>query len=104
MIDMTYDPEADAVYFRIGRGKILESEETGPFLYDVDGEGRILAIEIVAAEDPRARPLAACPPAGQAARGCRQIVYAAMALRDDRARFRREMPPSGNPVPASADM
>ena len=30
MIDTTYDPEADAVYFRMGRGQIIESEEARP--------------------------------------------------------------------------
>ncbi|ORE90240.1 DUF2283 domain-containing protein [Aurantimonas sp. 22II-16-19i] len=49
MIDTTYDPDADAVYFRIGRGKILESEETGPFITDFDAEGRVIGIEVLSA-------------------------------------------------------
>ncbi len=49
MIDMTYDPEADAVYFRVGRGKIVESAEAGPFIYDVDADGRVLGIEVLSA-------------------------------------------------------
>jgi hypothetical protein len=40
MIDTTYDAEADAVYFRIGRGQIIEIAEAGPFIYDVDAQGR----------------------------------------------------------------
>ena len=47
MIDMTYDPEADAVYVYIGRGKVDRTEEAGPFIYDVDAEGRVLGIEIL---------------------------------------------------------
>jgi uncharacterized protein YuzE len=47
MIDMTYDPEADAAYIYLGRGKIEGTEEAGPFVYDVDAEGRVIGIEIL---------------------------------------------------------
>lgn len=47
MIDMTYDPEADAVYMYVGKGTFDHTEEAGPFIYDVDTEGRILGIEIL---------------------------------------------------------
>lgn len=36
MIDMAYDPEADAVSLRISRRKIDRQEERGPFVCDVD--------------------------------------------------------------------
>jgi uncharacterized protein YuzE len=49
MTDITYDPEADAVYITFGRGTVDRTEETGPFIYDVDGEGHILGIEILSA-------------------------------------------------------
>ena len=49
MIDMTYDPEADAVSIYLGRGKVAETKEEGPFIYDVDATGKILGIEILAA-------------------------------------------------------
>lgn len=49
MTDMTYDPEADAVYIYLGQGPIERTEETGPFIYDVDTEGRIIGIEILSA-------------------------------------------------------
>ena len=49
MTDMTYDPEADAIYIYLGQGKIDRTEETGPFIYDVDTEGRIIGIEILSA-------------------------------------------------------
>ena len=49
MTDITYDPEADAVYITIGRGRFHRTEETGPFIYDVDTEGHIVGIEILSA-------------------------------------------------------
>jgi uncharacterized protein YuzE len=49
MIEVTYDPEADAVYLTVGRGAIDHQEEAGPFIYDVDAEGRVLGIEILTA-------------------------------------------------------
>lgn len=49
MIDMTYDPEADAAYIRLGRGKVVETAEAGPFIYDMDDEGRVIGIEILGA-------------------------------------------------------
>lgn len=47
MTDTTYDPEADAVYFRIGRGKIERQEAHGPLVCDVDKAGRIVGIEVL---------------------------------------------------------
>jgi uncharacterized protein YuzE len=47
MTNMTYDPEADAIYIRIGKGEFDRTEEAGPFIYDVDADGRILGIEIL---------------------------------------------------------
>jgi uncharacterized protein YuzE len=49
MIDITYDPEADAVYIRMGRADIDRTEEAGPFIYDVDADGRVIGIEILSA-------------------------------------------------------
>jgi uncharacterized protein YuzE len=49
MIDMTYDPKADAVYIQLARGSVDRTEEAGPFIYDVDIEGRIYGIEILSA-------------------------------------------------------
>jgi uncharacterized protein YuzE len=49
MTEITYDPEADAVYIAVGRGKVDRTEETGPFIYDVDAEGHIVGIEILSA-------------------------------------------------------
>lgn len=47
MMDSSYDPEADAVYITVGEGTFAQTLETGPFIYDVDAEGRILCIEIL---------------------------------------------------------
>jgi uncharacterized protein YuzE len=50
MIDMTYDPEADAIYIYVGTSREIDhTEEAGPFIYDVDTEGRIVGIEILSA-------------------------------------------------------
>jgi uncharacterized protein YuzE len=49
MTDMTYDSEADAVYITVGPGDIDHTEEAGPFIYDVDADGRIVGIEILSA-------------------------------------------------------
>ena len=49
MTDITYDPEADAVYIAIGKGEFDHTEEAGPFVYDVDHDGRVLGIEILGA-------------------------------------------------------
>jgi uncharacterized protein YuzE len=49
MTDITYDAKADAVYISVGRGKVDRTEETGPFVYDVDAEGHIVGIEILSA-------------------------------------------------------
>jgi uncharacterized protein YuzE len=49
MTDITYDPEADAVYIAGARGKVERTEEAGPFIYDVDAEGHIIGIEVLSA-------------------------------------------------------
>jgi uncharacterized protein YuzE len=47
MSDITYDPEADAAYFYVGRGKIDHQKEHGPFICDVDTEGKVIGIEVL---------------------------------------------------------
>jgi uncharacterized protein YuzE len=49
MTDISYDPEADAVYITVGRGNIDRTDESDPFIYDVDAEGHIVGIEILSA-------------------------------------------------------
>jgi uncharacterized protein YuzE len=47
MIDMTYDPAADAAYIHLSRGcKIESTDEVGPFICDFDS-GRVIGIEIL---------------------------------------------------------
>lgn len=49
-LDMTYDPEADATYVRFSESAILESEEVFPgVILDFDTEGRVVAMEVLAA-------------------------------------------------------
>ena len=48
MMDMTYDPEADAAYIYLSRGcKIDRTGEVGPFICDFDSDGRVIGIEIL---------------------------------------------------------
>ncbi|HEV7880981.1 DUF2283 domain-containing protein [Bradyrhizobium sp.] len=49
MVETTYDPEVDAVYIALTRGKVERTKEAGPFVYDVDADGRVLGIEILSA-------------------------------------------------------
>jgi uncharacterized protein YuzE len=49
MTDISYHAGADAVYITVGDGTIDRTEEAGPFLCDVDAEGHIVGIEILAA-------------------------------------------------------
>ena len=49
MMDLTYDAEADAVYIQVAGGKIDRQDEAGPFIYDMDAQGRIVGIEILSA-------------------------------------------------------
>ena len=49
MPEITYDPEADAVYIALVRGKVERTKEARPFLYDLDAEGHIVGIEIPSA-------------------------------------------------------
>ena len=49
MTDLTYDPEADAVYIVLAPRSVDQTQEAGPLIYDLDAEGRIVGIEILAA-------------------------------------------------------
>ncbi|HEY0293659.1 MAG TPA: DUF2283 domain-containing protein [Hansschlegelia sp.] len=42
MTTMTSDLEADAAYVRFSHAKVASTEDAGPFIYDVDAEGRII--------------------------------------------------------------
>lgn len=47
--EIPYDPEADAVYITVSPSNVDRTEETGPFIYDVDADGHIVGIEILSA-------------------------------------------------------
>ena len=50
MTNMTYDPDADAAYIKLGGGTVAETSEVKPgLIVDYDSQGRILGIEILAA-------------------------------------------------------
>jgi uncharacterized protein YuzE len=51
MTDMTYDPEADAVYITVGIGRVERTQKTGPFVHDLNADGRIVGIEIRSASN-----------------------------------------------------
>ncbi len=45
-----YDQETDALYLRFAEGRIVESEEVAPgVVLDFDADGRIVALEVLAA-------------------------------------------------------
>jgi uncharacterized protein YuzE len=48
--DLTYDPEADAVFVRLSQDAPVESEEVSPGVtLDFDALGRVVALEILPA-------------------------------------------------------
>ena len=49
MIDMTYDPEADAAYIHLANGKVERQDTIGFFIRDLDASDRVLGIEILSA-------------------------------------------------------
>ncbi len=50
MADMTYDPQADAVYIQVGKSQIVRSVEAADdVVLDYDGNGRIVGIEVLSA-------------------------------------------------------
>lgn len=48
--DLSYDPEADAVFLRLSKDAPIESEEVAPGVtLDFDAQGRVVALEILPA-------------------------------------------------------
>lgn len=47
MIEITYDPEADAAYIQLAKGTFAETIEHGQLICDVDADGKILGIEVL---------------------------------------------------------
>lgn len=48
MIQVRYDPEADALFVRLAEGRIEDTEEVAPgVMLDFDAEARIVAMEFL---------------------------------------------------------
>ena len=56
---MTYDPEADALTFRLSEAAVALSEEVAPnVILDFDAEGRVVGIEMLfVSELPEVNPM-----------------------------------------------
>jgi uncharacterized protein YuzE len=56
---MTYDPEADALTFRLSETTVAESEEVAPnIILDFDAEGRVVGVEMLfVSELPNVNPM-----------------------------------------------
>ncbi|WP_301101454.1 DUF2283 domain-containing protein [Propionivibrio sp.] len=53
-----YDPEADALYVRLGEQKITESEQVQPgVILDFDESGKVVGVEILSASKRENQPL-----------------------------------------------
>lgn len=48
-IEMTYDPEADALYIRLSDERPVEGADAGPFVLDYNADHRVVGIEILSA-------------------------------------------------------
>ena len=53
-----YDPKADAMYIRLAKGEVCDTEEVRPgVIMDFDADGRVLGIEMLSvslrADNPR---------------------------------------------------
>lgn len=101
MLDITYDPDADAAHISLGSGQVAEREEIAPNLVlDYDREGRVVGIEVFGASKilvPSAwkharrpgesRPFLSLPPLdpSERARLIAEAQKASRRLRDDPA-------------------
>ena len=47
--EMTYDPEADALYIRLSPERPVGGSDAGPFVLDYDADDRVVGIELLAA-------------------------------------------------------
>jgi uncharacterized protein YuzE len=52
VIELRYDPEANAAYLRFGKGSVAESAELTPgVVLDYDKDGRIVGMEVLGARE-----------------------------------------------------
>ena len=47
--EMTYDPEADALYIRLSDQRPVEGADAGPFVLDYDADNRVVGLELLSA-------------------------------------------------------
>lgn len=48
-IDMTYDPEADALYIRLSDDQPVEAADAGPFVLDYNAANQVVGLELLSA-------------------------------------------------------
>ena len=48
-IEMTYDPEADALYIRLSDERPVEGADAGPFVLDYDADHKVVGLELLSA-------------------------------------------------------
>ncbi|MDO9076892.1 MAG: DUF2283 domain-containing protein [Brevundimonas sp.] len=48
-LDMTYDPEADALYIRLSDERPVEGADAGPFVLDYNAANKLVGLELLSA-------------------------------------------------------
>jgi uncharacterized protein YuzE len=48
-IEMTYDPEADALYIRLSDERPVEGSDAGPFVLDYSADNKVVGLELLSA-------------------------------------------------------
>ena len=46
-IEMTYDPEADALYIKLSDERPVEGADAGPFVLDYSADNKVVGIEVL---------------------------------------------------------
>ena len=48
-IEMTYDPEADALYIKLSDQRPVEGADAGPFVLDYNSDNQVVGLELLSA-------------------------------------------------------
>lgn len=48
-IEMTYDPEADALYIKLSEDRPVEGADAGPFVLDYNADNKVVGLELLSA-------------------------------------------------------
>ena len=48
-IEMTYDPETDALYIRLSDQRPVEGADAGPFVLDYNADNQVVGLELLSA-------------------------------------------------------